>query len=78
MHGLDLNCHSVQMTAPPLSIPGIDQTVSYFPDGISRPLFPALVFPRRPCFSCIFRGGGGVLNFGLGTDVRPDVSTTTL
>ena len=22
--------------------------------------------------------GGGVLNFGLGTDVRPEVSTTTL
>ena len=24
------------------------------------------------------RGGGGVLNFGLGMDVRPKVSTTTL
>ena len=24
------------------------------------------------------RGGGGVLNFELGTDVRPEVSTTTL
>ena len=23
-------------------------------------------------------GGGGVLNFELGTDVRPEVSTTTL
>ena len=29
-------------------------------------------------FTVSFPGGGGVLNFGLGTDVRPEVSTTTL
>ena len=27
---------------------------------------------------CETRGGGGVLNFELGTDVRPEVLTTTL
>ena len=47
----------------------------YFDDAIlaSRPTDPDYLMPWL-----IWRAIGGVLNFELGTDVRPEVSTTTL
>ena len=34
--------------------------------------------PQRPIMTSSFGGGGGVLKFELGTEVQPNVSTTTL